>query len=174
MLFLNRNLLKSQQDIRGWLDTIKFGLHITIEPTPCSPVIDDETRQRLRQVEMNINRKLIGNKFSRFKNWFDRFWYIGFFEGQGQWRHSHVLLYIPYQQMNVVGNHNDRRMTVERLFKNEWVEIPSINYLGKNKSIPDPYIQRVKRKRNSIKCSRYDSKEISTEIAYEDFFFSIM
>ena len=65
-----------KHQIQEWLDTNKFGLHITIEPTPCSPVIDDEVRQRLRQVEMNINRKFIGNKFFSFKNWNDRFWYI--------------------------------------------------------------------------------------------------
>ena len=52
VVFLNRFLSRSQtkkHDIQDWLDTIKFGLHITIEPTPWSPVVDDEARQRLRQ-----------------------------------------------------------------------------------------------------------------------------
>ena len=68
-VFFNGYLSRSQtdkHDIQDWLDTIKFGLHITIEPTPWSPVVDDEVRQRLRQVEMNINRRFIGNNFSKF------------------------------------------------------------------------------------------------------------
>ena len=76
VLVFNRFLSESQilkYTVQGWLDTIQFGLHITIEPTPWSPMVDDEVRQRLRQVEMNTNRRFIGNKFSRFKNWNDRF-----------------------------------------------------------------------------------------------------
>ena len=177
VVFLNRFLSRGQttkHDIQDWLDTIKFGLHITIEPTPWSPVVDDEVRQRLRQVEMNINRKFIGNKFSKFRDWYDRFWYAGFFEGQGKWRHSHVLLYLPYQRMNVVGNHNYRRMTVSRTFVTEWFQIPSINYLGCRKDISTPYTQKIKRKINSVRCSRYDSKELHNKDAYEDYFFSTM
>jgi len=171
--FLTRNHVLKYH-IQEWLDTIVFGLNITIEPTPYSPIVDDEVRQRLRQVEMNINRKFIGNKFSSFKNWTDRFWYIGFFEGKGRWRHVHVLLHIPFQMMKPVINNTYWRMAVSQTFISEWIRLPSINYLGRKKDSPIPYIQQLKKKQNSVRCSRYDSKKLNHKDNYDDFFFSAM
>ena len=177
VLVFNRFLSESQilkYTVQGWLDTIQFGLHITIEPTPWSPMVDDEVRQRLRQVEMNINRRFIGNKFSSFKNWNDRFWYIGFFEGKGKSRHCHILLYIPYLLMKLSGGDDFKRWVVRQAFNTEWLAIPSTNYLGRRKDSSTPYIQTIEMKKNSVRCSRYDSKKLNNKDAYEDYFFSTM
>ena len=160
--------------IQEWLDTIKFGLHITIEPTPCSPVVDDEVRQRLRQVEMNINRTFIGNKFSSFKDWNDRFWYIGFYEGHGKYRHCHVLLFIPSFLDKLSGTDDFKRGMIRETFITEWLQIPSVDYLGRKRPSNLPYVQTIQKKKNSVRCSRYDSKQLHRRDAYDDFFFSTM
>ena len=76
--------------------------------------------------------------------------------------------------MNVIGNHNYRRMTVSRTLSTEWFQILSINYLGRRKDISMPYTQKIKRKINSVRYSRYDCKELHNKDAYEDYFFSTM
>ena len=80
---LNRNLSTSQKikdEFQKWLDSFVFGLFITIEPTPSSPMKDDDMKQRIRKIDMEINRDCIGNASIKFQNKKDRFWLIGFFD----------------------------------------------------------------------------------------------
>ena len=66
---INRFLSTGQtpkSQFQDWLDTIKFGLFITVEPTPSSPMKDDDVKQRVREIDYKINKYFIGNRYIRF------------------------------------------------------------------------------------------------------------
>ena len=50
-------------EFQEWLDTIQFGLFHTVEPTPCSPMKDDDMKQRVRKIDHQINKEFIGNRY---------------------------------------------------------------------------------------------------------------
>jgi hypothetical protein len=76
--------------------------------------------------------------------------------------------------MKLSGGNDFKRWVVRQTFESEWLAIPSINYLGRRKDSSTPYIQTIEMKKNSVRCSRYDSKKLNNKDAYEDYFFSTM
>ena len=65
-----------------WFDE-KFSHQITIEPTPNLPFKFEEIQQRLRTIVFNLNRNYLGNRFSKFKNVRDKFFFVVIKEVQG-------------------------------------------------------------------------------------------
>ena len=175
---INSNLSTGQnpkREFQEWLDTIHFGLFITVEPTPCSPMKDDDMKQRVREIDLQINREFIGNKFSRFTNKMDRFWLLGFFEDGHRGRltrHLHLLHYIPYDQLKIKGSKSFQRNMVKNHFQFLWSSIPYTTYLNENRPVCPLHIETISTKKDSVSVSRYSSKEIHQQRNYDDIFFS--
>ena len=178
VLDINRYLSVSQNPKRGfqdWLDTIQFGLFITIEPTPSSPMKDDDMKQRIRKIDHQINKEFIGNRYSRFTNKMDRFWFLGFFEEGHRGRltrHLHLLHYIPYHQMKVKGSKMFQRNMVKNQFQFLWSNNPYVTYLNDRRTVCPIHIQTISTKKDSVSVSRYSSKEIHRKRNYDQIFFS--
>jgi hypothetical protein len=197
---INSNLSTGQipkPEFQDWLDTFQFGLFHTIEPTPSSPMKDDDMKQRIREIDHKINRHFIGNEFSRFRNEMDRFWLVGFFENghperSGErsrlFRHSHILHYIPYHQMNVKGSKIFQRNLVKDQFQFLWDgnETTNTEYLlsskktkhwfevqqSTNRPIPPVWIETISTRKDSVSVSRYSSKKIHLKEHWDDIFWS--
>ena len=191
---INSNLSTGQipkPEFQEWLDTIHFGLFITVEPTPCSPMKDDDMKQRVREIGLQINREFIGNKFSRFTNKMDRFWLLGFFEDGHRGRltrHLHLLHYIPYHQMNVKGSKSFQRNMVKNQFQFLWDgnETTNTEYLlsskktkhwfevqqSTNRPIPPAWIETISTRKDNVRSSIYSSKKIHLEEHWDKIFFS--
>jgi len=178
VLDINRYLLSGQtpkDPFQDWLDTFQFGLFHTVEPTPSSPMKDDDMKQRVREIDHRINKHFIGNKYPGFKNKMDRFWLMGFFEDGHRGRltrHLHLLHYIPYDQVNVKGSKSFQRNMVKNHFQFLWSSIPYTTYLNENRPVCPLHIETISTKKDSVSVSRYSSKEIHQQRNYDDIFFS--
>ncbi len=178
VLDINRYLSVSQnpkREFQDWLDTIQFGLFITIEPTPSSPMKDDDMKQRIRKIDHQINKEFIGNRYSRFTNKMDRFWFLGFFEEGHRGRltrHLHLLQYIPYHQMKVKGSKEFQRNMVKNQFQFLWSNNPYVTYSNDTRPVCPVHIQTISTKKDSVSVSRYSSKEIHRKRNYDQIFFS--
>ena len=167
-----------KREFQEWLDTIQFGLFHTVEPTPCSPMRDDDMRQRVRKIDHQINKdeRFIGNKYSRFRKWEDRFWLLGFFEDGHQsgrlFRHLHLLHYIPYHQMNVKGSKSFQRNMVKNQFQFLWSNNPYVTSLNDTRPVCPIHIETISTRKDSVSVSRYSSKELHRTRNYDHFFFS--
>ena len=175
---INRFLSTGQnpkREFQEWLDTIQFGLFHTVEPTPCSPMRDDDMRQRVREIDHQINKTFIGNRYSRFTNKMDRFWLMGFFEDGHRGRltrHLHLLHYIPYDQVNVKGSKMFQRNMVKNQFQFLWSNNPYVTSLNDTRPVCPIHIETISTRKDSVSVSRYSSKEIHQKRNYDDYFFS--
>jgi hypothetical protein len=174
----NRNLSTGQipkREFQGWLDTIQFGLFITGQPTPSSPMKDDDMKQRIRKIDHQVNKRFLGNNYSRFRNKMDRFWLLGFFE-EGhrgrQTRHLHLLHYIPYHQLKMKGSKSFQREMVKHHIWFLWTSRPYVTYLNDTRPVCPLHIETISTKKDSWTVSRYSSKEIHRRNNYDDYFFS--
>ena len=175
---INSNLSTGQnpkREFQEWLDTIQFGLFHTVEPTPCSPMKDDDMKQRVREIDLQINREFIGNKFSRFTNKMDRFWLLGFFEDGHRGRltrHLHLLHYIPYDQLKIKGSKSFQRDMVKNQVQFLWSNNPYVTPLNDTRPVCPIHIETISTQKDSVSVSRYSSKEIHRKRNYDDYFFS--
>ena len=162
-------------EFQEWLDTIQFGLFHTVEPTPCSPMRDDDMRQRVREIDHQINKTFIGNRYSRFANKMDRFWLMGFFEDGHRGRltrHLHLLHYIPYDQVNVKGSKSFQRDMVKNQVQFLWSNNPYVTYQNDTRPVCPIHIETISTRKDSVSVSRYSSKELHRTRNYDHFFFS--
>ena len=178
VLDINRFLSTGQnpkREFQDWLDTFHFGLFHTVEPTPCSPMRDDDMKQRVREIDLQINREFIGNKFSRFTNKMDRFWLLGFFEDGHRGRltrHLHLLHYIPYDQLKIKGSKSFQRDMVKNQVQFLWSINPYVTPLNDTRPVCPIHIETISTQKDSLSVSRYSSKEIHQKRNYDDYFFS--
>ena len=175
---INRFLSTGQnpkREFQEWLDTIQFGLFITVEPTPSSPMKDDDVKQRVREIDHKINKYFIGNRYSRFKNKMDRFWLLGFFESGHRGRltrHLHLLHYIPYDQLKIKGSKSFQRDMVKNQVQFLWSNNPYVTPLNDTRPVCPIHIETISTQKDSLSVSRYSSKEIHQKRNYDDYFFS--
>ena len=175
---INSNLSTGQNpkpEFQEWLDTIQFGLFHTVEPTPCSPMRDDDMRQRVREIDHQINKRFIGNRYSRFTNKMDRFWLMGFFEDGHRGRltrHLHLLHYIPYDELKMKGSKNFQRDMVKNQVQFLWSNNPYVTPLNDTRPVCPIHIETISTQKDSVSVSRYSSKEIHQKRNYDDYFFS--
>ena len=178
VLDINRFLSTGQipkPEFQEWLDTIQFGLFHTVEPTPCSPMRDDDMRQRVREIDHQINKTFIGNRYSRFTNKMDRFWLLGFFEDGHRGRltrHLHLLHYIPYDQLKIKGSKSFQRDMVKNQVQFLWSINPYVTPLNDTRPVCPIHIETISTQKDSVSVSRYSSKEIHQKRNYDDYFFS--
>ena len=174
----NRNLSRGQTpklQFQEWLDTIQFGLFITGEPTPSSPMKDLDMTQRIREIDHLVNKKFIGNMYPKFTNKMDRFWLLGFFEDGHKGRltrHLHLLHYIPYHQLKIEGSKSFQRGMVKNEIQLLWTSRPYVTYLNDKRPVCPLHIETISTKKDSVSISRYSSKEIYRRKNYDDIFFS--
>ena len=175
---INRFLSTGQtpkSQFQDWLDTIKFGLFITVEPTPSSPMKDDDVKQRVREIDYKINKYFIGNRYIRFSNKMDRFWLVGFFENGHRGRltrHLHLLQYIPYDQLKIKGSKSFKRDMVKNQVQFLWSNNPYVTPLNDTRPVCPIHIETISTQKDSVSVSRYSSKEIHRKRNYDDYFFS--
>ena len=110
-----------KMDFQSWISKLPFTHFITIEPTPSSPMAQDEVIQRMRLIEFKLNKKYLGNTFPK-RNAYERLWMMGFPEGDGltHQRHFHLLLYTPPKVL--------RKASVEVIQQNiqfQWMKLPA-------------------------------------------------
>ena len=176
-VFLNRNVSAGQtpkSEFQEWLETFQFGHFITIEPTPSCPMKDDDMKQRLREIDHKINKRFVGNRYSKFKNRKDRFWMIGFFENGHKGRltrHLHLLIYFPYDQININGSKKFRRNMVQNYVQHIWFNTPYFTYLNDVRAVCPMHIEDIPTKEDSDAVSWYSSKELPKDMKNADYFF---
>ena len=165
----------SKPEFQEWLDTFQFGLFHTVEPTPSSPMKDDDMKQRVRKIDHQINKEFIGNRYPGFKNKMDRFWLLGFFEDGHRGRltrHLHLLHYIPYDQLKIKGSKSFQRDMVKNQVQFLWSNNPYVTPLNDTRPVCPIHIETISTQKDSVSVSRYSSKEIHRTRNYDDFFFS--
>jgi len=175
---INSNLSTGQipkPEFQEWLDKIHFGLFITVEPTPSSPMKDDDMKQRVREIDHQINKKFIGNRYPKFKNKMDRCFLIGFFEDGHRGRltrHLHLLHYIPYDQLKIEGSRSFQRDMVKNQVQFLWSNNPYVTFLNDTRPVCPIHIETISTQKDSVSVSRYSSKEIHRKRNYDHYFFS--
>ena len=175
-VLFNRFLSEGQtpkQALQKWLQTFQFGHFITIEPTPSSPMKDDDMNQRLRQIDCQQNRKFIGNPYRKFSNQ-DRFWMVWFFEDGHKGRearHLHLLTYFPYHQMNIGGSENYKRNMVKNYVLQLWYSTPYFNYLNDARPVCPIHIETISTKKDSDRVAWYSTKKLHKDLANDDYIF---
>jgi len=177
-VFLNRYSSVDQtpkQAFQKWLQTFQFGHFITIEPTPSSPMKDDDMKQRMREIDHQQNKQFIGNKYRRFRNKRDRFWMIGFFEDGHKGRearHLHLLTYFPYHQtMKLGGSDNYKRNMVKNYVQHLWQSRPYFNYLNDARPVCPIHIATIQTKKDSDRVAWYSTKGLRKDLANDDYIF---
>ena len=115
-----------KEDLQEWLGGLKCSHFITIEPTPHLPFSRYEIEQRLRIVEFKLNKRYLGNSFTKWKNDEDKFYFIVFPEGDGVYKqkHYHALLHTP---QTVMKKKFWYEQGVARDLKDYWCIVPSKN-----------------------------------------------
>jgi hypothetical protein len=159
-------------EMQSWLKTIPFSHFITIEPTPSLPYKMEEVINRLRTIEFKLNKKYLLNSFTKWKD-DDRFWMMGFAEGNGieHQRHYHVLLHSP----SVLYKKSRFRDLIRQDIQMGWIIMPSINpYNGRRREV------RLNRKlpinvqtvENNDATVIYCSKWMDSDVAGGELFFT--
>jgi len=152
---------EEKHTIQKWLMGIPFSHFITVEPTPSLSFKRDEIIQRMRTIEFLLNKKYLKSSFPKW-NAKQRFWMIGFSEGDGfaHQIHYHILLHSPS-----VLHRNIRFTNVGADLQMEWMMMKSLNpYTGKSRKFclygkPPLNIQTVKDvSASSIYCSKWMNK----------------
>ncbi len=176
-VFLNRKLSAGQtpkSEFQQWLETFQFGHFITVEPTPSCPMKDDDMTQRLREIDHKINKRFIGNRYTKFKNRMDRFWMVGFFE-EGhvgrRMRHLHLLTHFPYNQINLNGSKKFKRDMVKNYVQHIWLNTPYFTYLNDVRPVCPMHIENIPTKEDSNAVSWYSTKELSKDMGNVNYFF---
>ena len=92
-----RSSWHDKKQLQDWLVSKNFSHRIDIEPTPSSYFTKDEIEQRFREIIFNINKRELGRRYAKIKE-FDRLFYlIAFKQGSNSSRniHYHCLLHTP-------------------------------------------------------------------------------
>ena len=160
-----------KDETQKWLRTIPFSHLITVEPTPSLPFKRDEVIQRMRTLEYQLNKRYLKSSFPRWNDE-NRFWMVGFKEGDGVSHeiHYHLLLHSPQVLHKKVWYANAGRDLLM-----DWTMLPSINpFTGKRRRFclsgkPLLNIQSVE---NVCASATYCSKWIRRIDESEDFFFT--
>lgn len=110
--------------LQKWFSGEEFNYCVVIEPTPHLPFTYNEITQRLRTISFNINKKYLGNNFSKFKNYRDRFFFVAFKEKQKTVNHYNIMVSIP-SKIKRMGYYISRNFKSE--FIMEWCMLQSMN-----------------------------------------------
>jgi len=154
-----------KEGLQDWLKQQSWTHFITIEPSPSLPVPQEEIERRLRVLEFELNKTYLKRSFPRWEDE-NRFWMIGFREGDGisHQKHYHILLYSPS-----VLHKKSWYANVSADLQMEWLMLPSYHpNTGKRLEFPPLNIQSVK---DVSASSIYSSKWVKRIDDGESWFF---
>ena len=114
-----------KKQLQDWLANQIFSHRIDIEPTPSSYFTKDEIEQRFREIIFNINKRKLGRRYAKIKEFDKLFYLIAFKQGCKSSRniHYHCLLHTPK-------NANFSAFSDVIL---PWIQMPAQNYDGISK-----------------------------------------
>lgn len=114
-----------KKQLQDWLANQIFSHRIDIEPTPSSYFTKDEIEQRFREIIFNINKRKLGRRYAKIKEFDKLFYLIAFKQGCKSSRniHYHCLLHTP---QNV-----EFSPSSDLIFP--WMSMPAYHYDGINK-----------------------------------------
>ena len=159
------------KDYLQWLKkTHQFGIFITLQPTPRCLMVDDDMRQRLREIDFWNNKRWLGNKFRQFKNKTDRFLIVGFWHKghrgkktrtfDPMMRHLHLMMHCPYDQMNINGSNELKRQMIKNELMRLWLEQPGSCYYNDVRPIPPMHIETIQTKKDADRLVGYCAKDL--------------
>ena len=92
-----RSSWHDKKQLQDWLVSSDFSHRIDIEPTPSSYFTKDEMEQRFREIIFNINKRKLGSRYAKIKEFDKLFYLIAFKQGFKSSRniHYHCLLHTP-------------------------------------------------------------------------------
>ena len=108
-------------EFQRWMKQFDWTYGVTVEPSPPQPWRQEEIEQRLRTLEFKINKHFLGNNFTNFPLE-NRFWSVGFPEGDSisSHKHWHILIYEP----EYLYNKKDEKI-VTKYINDIWLECGS-------------------------------------------------
>ena len=114
-----------KKQLQDWLANQIFSHRIDIEPTPSSYFTKDEIEQRFREIIFNINKRKLGRRYAKIKEYDKLFYLIAFKQGCKSSRniHYHCLLHTP--QNVEFSAFSDVILP--------WIQMPAQNYDGISK-----------------------------------------
>lgn len=158
-------------EMQKWLKGIPFSHFITVQPTPSLPFKQDEVIQRMRTIEYRLNKKYLKSSWSKWDD-DNRFWMIGFREGDGTVNqiHYHILLYSPS-----VLHKKSWYANIGCDLQTEWMLMPSQNpYSGKMRKfcLNGKALLNIQKVESVTATSIYCSKWMDRIDAGEGYFFT--
>ena len=120
-----RSSWHDKKQLQDWLANQNFSHRIDIEPTPSSYFTKEEIEQRFSEIIFNINKRELGRRYAKIKE-FDRLFYlIAFKQGFKSSRniHYHCLLHTP----------KNAKFSAFSDVILPWIQMPAQNYDGISK-----------------------------------------
>ena len=147
-----RSSWHDKKQLQDWLVSKNFSHRIDIEPTPSSYFTKDEIEQRFREIIFNINKRELGRRYAKIKE-FDRLFYLIAFK-QGSKSscniHYHCLLHTP----------NKAKFSAFSDVIFPWMSMPAYHYDGISK-------KDLLRNREMRKALRYEDKFVEMPLRVE-------
>ena len=147
-----RSSWHDKKQLQDWLVSKNFSHRIDIEPTPSSYFTKDEIEQRFREIIFNINKRELGRRYAKIKE-FDRLFYLIAFK-QGSKSscniHYHCLLHTP----------NKAKFSAFSDVIFPWMSMPAYHYDGISK-------KDLLRNREMPKALRYEDKFVEMPLRVE-------
>jgi len=148
-----------------WLKDLPFSHFITVEPSKPYPYRRNDLIQRMRQIEFSVNKKYLPNTFPRWKDK-DRFWMVGWREGQGGDTHYHLVLHSPRKLYKSYARWD---MNVAWDIQLLWLQMPRVNpHNGKRMKNYPLHIVSTRSAAGSIV---YSSKDMDRGNDAENYFY---
>jgi len=170
----------AKTDVVRWLKaTFQFGIFITIQPTPQCPMVDDDMKTRLREIDFWNNKRWFRNKFRQFKNRRDRFLMVGFFHNghkgkrptrtfDPMMRHLHLLVHCPYDQMNTNASNEFKRQMIKNELTKLWLDKPNTWHHNDIRPIPPMHMKTIKTKKDADRLVDYCTREMPKTLPREE------
>ncbi|MDA8729555.1 hypothetical protein N9N21_01725 [Alphaproteobacteria bacterium] len=120
-----RSSWHDKKQLQDWLANQNFSHRIDIEPTPSSYFTKEEIEQRFSEIIFNINKRELGRRYAKIKE-FDRLFYlIAFKQGFKSSRniHYHCLLHTP----------KNAKFSAFSDVIFPWIRMPALHYDGISK-----------------------------------------
>jgi len=120
-----RSSWHDKKQLQDWLANQNFSHRIDIEPMPSSYFTKEEIEQRFSEIIFNINKRELGRRYAKIKE-FDRLFYlIAFKQGFKSSRniHYHCLLHTP----------KNAKFSAFSDVIFPWIRMPALNYDGISK-----------------------------------------
>ena len=156
---------KGKNRTQEWLKDLPFSHFITVEPSASYPYRRNDLIQRMRQIEFWVNKKYLGNGFTRWKDE-DRFWIVGWREGQGSGAHYHLLLHSPRK---LYKSYTPWDMSVAWDIQLWWLQMPRVSQFNGRRMKNHPL--HIEPTNSPAGATLYSSKGMDRGDELENYFY---